>query len=333
MILVTGAAGHIGNVLVRELLQRGEPVRALVLPGEDITSLSGLPVELSYGDVLHPDTLTPAFEGIEYVYHLAGIISIQPGMQAFMRQVNVEGTRNVLSAARHAKVRRLVYTSSIHALGRPPRGTTITESQRFDVHNPAGPYDRSKAEASLEVLRAVREGLDAVIICPTGVIGPHDYRGSEMGAVLSAFLRHRWSVLVDGMFDFVDVRDVARGHILACERGRQGETYILGNERVSAVWLWATVRDATGLRSQTLVLPLQLAKLVASLALQYARMVHRTAVFTPYALETLNSSSNVSHDKALRELGYQPRSLVDTVRDTVRWWQEHGNGRGTYKFV
>lgn len=322
MILITGASGHIGNVLVRELLQRGEHLRALVLEGEDTSSLEGLPIERVYGDVLKPETLIPAFEGVQIVYHLAGIISIFPGPNPLMRRVNVEGTRNVLEAARQAGVRRLVYTSSIHALERPPLGVQINEGLRFDPHNPAGEYDRTKAEATLAVQQAVKDGLDAVIVCPTGVIGPEDYRQSELGVLLWTWARTRVNFLVDGIFDFVDVRDIARGHILACERGRTGETYILGGERVSLARLWAMVRETAGNASQSIIVPFRLATLAARIAPFFYRLLRRKPAFTPYALETVNSNSEISHEKARRELGYTPRPLIETVRDTVRWWRE-----------
>lgn len=184
MILVTGATGHIGNVLVRKLLEQGKKVRALIWRGEDTSPLRGLDVESVEGDVLDPESLKAAFRGVDEVYHLAGIISIMPGQNPFVWRVNVEGTRNVLEAARRNNIRRLIYTSSIHALRRAPHGKVIDESLPFDPNNPYGAYDRSKAEASLEVQKTAREGLEAVIVCPTGVIGINysspNYQGSSL---------------------------------------------------------------------------------------------------------------------------------------------------------
>jgi dihydroflavonol-4-reductase len=191
MILVTGAAGHIGNVLVRELIAEGRQVRALILPGEDIASLDGLEIEFAEGNVLDPLSLDQAMEGIDIVFHLAGVISIMPGNDEWMRKVNVNGTKNVLQAAKKADVARLVYTSSIHALSRDWKGK-IDERVPFDPDNPVGGYDRTKAAASLAVLDAVKDGLDVVIVCPTGVIGPYDYRGSEMGDLLMDWLRKNY---------------------------------------------------------------------------------------------------------------------------------------------
>ncbi len=322
MILVTGATGHIGNVLVRELVAQGEAVRVLVLPGEDAGCLDGLPVQVVEGDILDLSCLCQAMQGAQSVYHLAGMISIQPGIDARVRQVNVAGTNNVVQAALRCGVRRLLYASSIHALGRPPEGTLIDESLPFDVDNPAGQYDRTKAEASLIVLDAVRTGLDAVIVCPTGVIGPYDYRVSEMGALIRSWMHPGPHFLIEGMFDFVDVRDVARGMILALQRGRTGEAYILSGERIPLIRLKEMVQAAVDRPTPHLLIPLMLALFVADLVPFFSRLFHTRPLFTRYSLETVVSNSAVDPGKARRELGYQARSLQQTVADTVRWWRE-----------
>ena len=318
MILVTGAAGHIGNVLVRELLSEDRSVRALILPGEDISSLAGLDIEFEEGNVLDTLSLDRAMEGIDIVFHLAGVISIMPGHNEWMRKVNVDGTRNVLQAAKKAGVSRLVYTSSIHALSRNWKGN-IDERVPFDPNNPAGGYDRTKAVASLAVLEAVKDGLDAVIVCPTGVIGPHDYRGSEMGDLLMDWLRKKLHFLVKGAYDFVDVRDVARGHILACDRGQTGEVYILSGWQIKVLELKKLVQEALGQRIIAVTVPMWMAKIGAKITPLYYRLTKKTPKFTNYSLETLQSNSNVSCGKAKRELGYTTRNLTTTIKDTIRW--------------
>ncbi len=318
MILVTGAAGHIGNVLVRELTSEGRRVCALILPGEDISSLDGLDIELAEGNVLDPLSLDKAMEGVDIVFHLAGVISIMPGHNELMRKVNVDGTKNVLRAAKKAGVARLVYTSSIHALSRNWKGR-IDERVPFDPDNPVGGYDRTKAEASLAVLDAVKGGLDAVIVCPTGVIGPHDYRGSEMGDLLMDWLRRKIHFLVKGAYDFVDVRDVARGHMLACDRGRTGEVYILSGWQIKVLELKKLVQDVLGCRIVSVTIPMRMAKIGAKIMPLYYRLTKKTPKFTDYSLETLQSNSNVSSKKSKRELGYNPRDLAITIKDTVRW--------------
>jgi dihydroflavonol-4-reductase len=322
MILVTGAAGHIGNVLVRELVERGEKVRALILPGEDTTSIYGLDIEIVVGNILDPVSLDRAMRGIDIVYHLAGIISILPDKDELMWKVNVEGTRNVLAAAKKAKVKRFVHTASIHALSRNWIGM-INEDVPFDPDTTAGGYDRTKAAASLLVLEAVKDGLDAVIVCPTGVIGPHDYLGSEMGDLIKDWLRKKLNFLVKGAYDFVDVRDVVQGQILACERGRSGEVYILSGWQIKVLELKMLVQNVIGKRIAAITLPLWVAKFGAKFMPFFYKITRRRPRFTDYSLETLQSNSDVSSDKAQKELGYKPRELKITVKDTVDWLIRH----------
>jgi dihydroflavonol-4-reductase len=255
MILVTGATGHIGNVLVRKLLERGEKVRALIWGNEDTTPIKDLEVEQVVGDVLDPASLQPALENVDTIYHLAGVISIMPGSCPLVWQVNVEGTHNVLEAARQAGIRRLVYTSSIHAIKRSPHGIVMDETLGFDAENPFGEYDRSKAAASLEVQRAAAAGLNAVIVCPTGVIGPYDFRGSELGEVIRGAAEARPMFYVEGAYDFVDVRDVVDGLIAAQSHGRQGESYILGGQKLSVRYMLETVREVTGKAFSSIKIP------------------------------------------------------------------------------
>lgn len=325
MILVTGATGHIGNVLVRELLIRGENLRVLTLPGEDCTPLSGLDVEQVEGDVLDLDSLCRAFQGVRDVYHLAGVISIMPGRNEVVKRVNVMGTRNVIHAAREQGIRRLVYTSSIHALERAPHGITIDEAIPFDPRNAISAYDQSKAQASLDVLEAVRQGLDAVVVCPTGVIGPYDYRRSEVGQVILDAMEDKPQLCMDGAYDFVDVRDVAQGLILSCEKGRCGESYILSGERLDVIWLIHTVQRVAGVRSALLKIPMWLAHFCAYFAPQYYRLSRAKPRFTPYMLETVTSNCVISSAKARQELGYAPRDLRETIADTVNWFMENGS--------
>ena len=323
MILVTGATGHIGNVLIRKLLEQGEKVRALVWRGEEPTPIKDLDVEQVEGDVLDPASLESAMRGVESVYHLAGIISIMPGRNPLVWKVNVEGTRNVLDAARRAGIRRLVYTSSIHAIARAPHGVTMDESLGFDQNNPYGEYDRSKAAASLEVQKAATAGLDAVIVCPTGVIGPYDFRGSEMGEVIRSASEARTMFYVEGAYDFVDVRDVADGMIAAHAHGRRGESYILSGNKISMRYLLETVREVTGKAFASFKMPFSLAEFAAKFTPYYYRWSKAKPRFTPYSLEVLQSNSNISHAKAARELGYQSRPAIETIADTVRWFFEN----------
>jgi len=322
MNLVTGATGHIGNVLVRDLLARGEEVRALLLPGEDLAPLEGLKIEVVVGDILNIESLHKAFEGVEVAYHLAGIISIMPGRNELLQRVNVQGTRNVLEAARLASVKRLVYTSSIHAIQRVPHGVTIDETIPFDPANPVGEYDRTKAEATLAVLDAAQQGLNVVIVCPTGVIGPHDYRLSEMGRLIEECAQNKPQLYVDGSYDFVDVRDVSTGLQIAAQKGRAGECYILSGERITVKQVLDLVEDATGRHLPRFRIPMRLARFIANFTPAYYRLTRTTPRFTPYSLNTITSNADISNAKARNELGYQPRSLRESISDTVKWFLE-----------
>ena len=325
MILVTGATGHLGNVLVQEFINRGQKVRALLLPGEDRTPLNGIDVELVEADVLDYSALHRAFRGVQDVYHLAGLISILPGEDKALRLVNILGTRNVIHAARDHGVRRLLYTSSIHALSRVPHGITIDENIPYDPQGAISAYDQSKALASLEVLSAAKDGLNAVIACPTGIIGPRDFRPSEMGQLILDCINGKPQLYVEGAYDFVDVRDVAQGLIQVSEHGKVGESYILSGEYLTVRRLLDTIQAVTGRRIPSLKIPLSLAKLSAPFAAYYYGQTKTKPRFTPYSLETLRSNSRISHEKASRKLGYSPRPLQESIADTIDWFTDNGN--------
>ena len=321
MWLVTGATGHVGNVLVRKLLERGEKVRALLLPGECRESISGLNVEAFEGDVLNLDSVFQSMRGVRGIFHLAGIISIMPGSNSFVHKVNVDGTKNILRAAMESGIRKLIYTSSIHAIRRVESGV-IDETVPYDMNNSYGAYDRSKAEATLDVLNAARSGLEAVVACPTGVIGPFDFRRSMMGAVIHDAAVSKPALYVDGAYDFVDVRDVADGLIAAAENGKRGESYILSGQKITVRYMLETVREITGKNFFQMKIPFDLAKFAALFTPMYYQFANATPRFTPYSLEVLQSNSNISHAKATQELGYSPRSLYESIKDTVRWFLE-----------
>jgi len=322
MDMVTGAAGHIGNVLVRELLAGGSNLRVLVLAGEDLASLKGLDVEVVKGDVCDTNALEEDFRGIDTVYHLAGIISIMPGYKNVLTRTNVLGTRNVIEACLKTGVRRLVYISSIHAIKEPPHGTTITEICPFDPLSVLGDYAKSKAQASCEVLKGIERGLEAVIVCPTGVIGPFDFRVSEMGRLILDFINRRLKASVKGAYDFVDVRDVAHGIVLAGQIGRNGETYILSGERITISCMMLILESITGIKAPSIEFPAWLARSIGVLATPYYRISKHKPLFTAYSIDVLKSNSQVSSAKAKTELGFTARSARESIVDTVNWFKE-----------
>ncbi len=325
MIVVTGATGHIGNVLVRELISTGKTVRAVIPPGEDTTSLEGLKLEIVTGDVRDINSLVPAFEEADIVYHLAGVISILPGRQKLLEDVNVKGTYNVVEACLRTNVQRLVYTSSIHAIKEPPHGIVITESQPFDPFGVPDGYARSKARATLGVIEGVKKGLDAVIVCPTGIIGPYDYKISEMGQLVRDFMGRNIKACVGGAYDFVDVRDAVKGHILAAEKGRTGESYILSGEQIAIPDLFRLLEKVTGIKAPRSILPRWLARTAGILATPYYILKKTRPLFTAYSIDVLFSNSLISSAKARSELGYSARSLKESLCDTVAWLRKESS--------
>ena len=323
MEIVTGSTGFIGNVLVRELLRRGKEVRALVRSTSDISSLEGLEIEKAVGDIHNTDSLIKAFRGADTVYHLAARISIMPGDWALIRNINLEGTRKVINACLKCGIKRLVYTSSIHALEEPPMGTVIDESMPFELNNNRGEYDRSKALASLEVVKAAQNGLDSVIVCPTGVLGPYDFRISAITQTFIDFARSKMKITTNGAYDFVDVRDVAIGHILAAEKGKTGQYYILSGERVTMNEMMSMLSEISGVQSPKYKVPIWLAKTAGIFTPVYYKLANKTPRFTSYSINTLRGNSYISSEKASRELGYKTRPVKKSIEDTFEWFREN----------
>jgi dihydroflavonol-4-reductase len=324
MVAVTGATGHVGNVLVRELVRREQEVRAVVHPRETTEPIAGLDTEVVRADVRDPGSLAAAFFGADIVYHLAGIVTISGGQTRLLHQVNVLGARNVARACLEAGVRRLVYTSSVHALEVPPPGVSLCETTEFHPDALDGDYARSKARASIEIQKSVEQGLDAVMVFPSGVIGPYDFRLSEMGQLVLDCCTGHLSAYVDGGYDFVDVRDVVTGLLSVADRGRTGEGYIFSGEAITVRGLLDLIERISGVGSRPGRLPMWIARFAAVLAPVYYRLRRSKPRFTSYSLRVLASNCLMSHAKASRELGYAPRPLAETVRNTIEWFVATG---------
>ena len=321
-VLVTGAAGHIGGNLIRTLIARGFAVRALV--HRDRRALAGLDVELVQGELLEPDSMGAALDGIDTLFHLAGLISIDGDRGGQVRRTNVRGVRELMNRARESGVRRVVHFSSIHAFDSASPGPPVderTERVRDGAH-PA--YDLSKRDGEEEVRRAIAAGLDAVIVNPTGVIGPLDFKPSRMGQVFLDLQRRKLPALIAGGFDFVDVRDVVAGAIAAAERGRTGENYLLSGQRSTVRQIAEAAESVTGVPAPRMETPMALARVVAPFAVWFSRLTGAEPLFTPESLAALRTPREVSHDKATRELGYSPRPLQESVREIYACFQRRG---------
>ena len=320
--VVTGATGHIGTNLVRALLAQGRPVRALVHVNRQ--AIEGLDVEIAGGDVCDLPSLCDAFDNADVVYHLAARISLSMAEWPLVESVNVIGTRNVVEACLRCGVRRLVHFSSIHALVQEPLDVPVDESRPLAESRNHPPYDRSKAAGEKEVRRGIEQGLDAVIINPTAIIGPYDYGPSHFGEALLTLACGKLPALVAGGFDWVDVRDVVDGAIRAEERVPTGAKYLLSGHWVSMPDLAALVEQVTGTSPPRLVCPLWLAPVGVPFADVVARITGSRPLYTSVSLRALHSNRSISHERAARDLGYNPRPFRETLIDTLRWFKESG---------
>jgi dihydroflavonol-4-reductase len=318
---VTGASGFVGANLVRALLERGWRVRAL-LRG-DAPSLAGLDVEPVAGDLFAPG-LADAMRGCDAVFHVAATYSLWRRDREMLARANVEGTRNVLAAARAAGVPRTVHTSSVAAIGVRADGRPADETYQSPPERLIGAYKRSKYFAELEAQRAFATGQDVVIVNPTTPVGPWDAKPTPTGEIVVRFLNRRMPAYVDTGLNVVDVRDVAAGHVLAYERGRAGERYILGNEDVTLRALLDRLAELTGLPAPRLRLPRAIPLAYAALG---ELVLARLGVTPDVALDSVRMAKQrmfYATEKATAELGV-PRSPVDTaLADAVAWFR--GNG-------
>ncbi len=319
---MTGANGHVGANLIRALLARGRRVRALIHVNR--RALKGLDVEIAEGDVCDVASLCAAFNGAEVVYHLAARISISMDEWPLLERVNVIGTRNVVEACLRSGVRRLVHFSSIHALIQEPLDVLVDESRPLVKSRRCPPYDRSKAAGEKEVRKGIEQGLDAVIIIPTGIIGPYDYEPSYFGEALLTLACGKLPALVAGGFDWVDVRDVVEGALRTEERAPCGARYLLSGHWVSVPALAAIVEQVTGVPAPRLVCPLWLAPAGIPFAVAFARLVGKRPLYTTASLNALRGNHNISHERATRDLGYNPRPFRETIIDTLRWFEKNG---------
>lgn len=320
MIVVTGASGLVGSNLVRALVEQNHRVRAIV--HRDRRGIAGLDVEQIEADVRDLDSLLQAFKHAKIVFHLAGLISLKSGDWHESEQINVLGTQNVLEACFRNKVQRLVYFSSIHSLQQEPMDVPVDESRPL-VNSPDNPpYDRSKAAAEMQVRSAIVRGLDAVILNPTAIMGPYDYKPSFVGAALIRMAAGKLPALVNGGFDWVDARDVCACAVKAAFKARQGERFLLSGHWASLKEVAAIVDSWTGRSGKKIVVPYWLAYQTAPLMNLLAQVSRSEPLYTRVSLRAVQSNHHISHALVSDRLGYSPRLLAETVADTLNWFQE-----------
>lgn len=319
-VVVTGAAGHLGSNLARLLIGRGQRVRAVDL--RPAPSLAGLDVEFAQADVLDPSSLRGVFAGADVVFHLAARISIAGDPDGRVWATNVTGVRNVAEAALEMGVRRLVHCSSVHAFDlAAARGGVVDEASPRSLRPGLPVYDRSKAAGETELRAVVARGLDAVVVNPTGVIGPCDFEPSRMGRFFQALRRRSLPALVAGAFDWVDVRDVALTLAAASEHGRTGESYLIPGQHATMRELALLAHEAAGAPVPGWTVPMAVAR---GWAWTRSAVSAPTAssLFTAESLHALASDPQVSGARARQELGHDPRPLRDTIGDLYRWFDD-----------
>lgn len=319
--IVTGAAGHLGGTILRLLHSVDAQAVGLLRQGERPV-VEGGNIRYIYGDVCRPKTMEPLFAGREgedvAVIHTAGLISIAGKVSPQVREVNVKGTANVMELGKRHGVSRFIYISSVHAIPEPSGGGVIRGVERFSPDLVTGGYAKTKTEATQLVLDEAAQGFPAVVVHPSGIIGPYDTGRNHLIQLVADYLRGKLPLCVKGGYDFVDVRDVAQGCLLAVERGRPGGCYILNGHYLTVFDLLAQVGQLVG-RKPPKMIPLPLARLAAPAVQMAARLQGRRPLYTKYSLYTLTSNSNFSRERVEAELSYRPCEIEETVRDMVEW--------------
>ena len=314
--LVTGASGLIGSNLVRALLERGDDVRVMLRASSPADNLAGVECERVTGDIVDRRGVRPALRDVARVFHVAGTTSLRrPAAEVY--RTNVDGTRIVLEECLRAGVERVVYTSSVAAVGPAPRGSTADETQVFGAGGYGIPYVNAKHEAEVQALRLAARGLPVVIVNPAYVFGRGDVNHSST-EIVRRFLRRQIPAYVDGALNIVDVDDVARGQLLADERGRPGERYILGNRNFTLDRLFADLGRLSGVEPPAVKLPFP-----AAVAL--ARTLEALPGTPPITADEVRASSQwwaFRSTKAKRELGWKPSHHEDTLEATIGWYRE-----------
>jgi dihydroflavonol-4-reductase len=317
--LVTGATGFLGWHVARKLLDRGERVRVLA---RDPARVRELEVETVRGDLRDPASLERAVAGCGVVYHVAADYRLWARDPGEMFRSNVEGTRNLLAAAKSAGVDRVVYTSTVGCIGIPKDGVGDEET-RVTAEEMSGPYKRSKFDAE-QVALEFSKHFPVVIVNPTAPIGDHDFKPTPTGKIVVDFVRGAMPGFVDTGLNVVDARDVAEGHLLACERGRSGERYILGSENLTLEQILGKLAAVTGRKAPTMRVPYSVAYAFGAISTGWAAVTGKEPRAPLDAVKMARKKMWVSHEKASRELGFSPGPAETALRRAVEWFRANG---------
>ena len=316
-ILVTGASGFLGWHVANLLIERGDTVRALVRAGSEVPELA---VETVTGDLRDPASIARAVADCSTVYHVAADYRLWAKDPAELYRSNVDGTRNVLEAAKKAGVQRVVYTSTVGCIG-VPAGGIGDENQPISLADMAGDYKRSKFMAEQVALEYARGGLPVVIVNPTAPIGDHDFKPTPTGKIVADFLSGAMPAFIDTGLNVVDARDCARGHLLAYDRGRIGERYILGSENLTLKQILQKLAEITGRKAPTMEIPYALAYSAGVFTTAWARVTGQPPRVPIEAVRMAKKKMWVSHEKAQRELGFHPGPADIALARAVEWFR------------
>ncbi|HEV2488585.1 MAG TPA: hopanoid-associated sugar epimerase [Candidatus Acidoferrales bacterium] len=322
--LVTGATGFIGSHVARKLVASGKSVRALARAGSRRQSLDGVAVEWVEGDLRDAASLDRALAGVREVFHVAADYRLWSRRPQEIYDSNVNGTRNLLSAALRARITRFVYTSTVATIA-VPRGSALPdETNRASVDEMIGNYKRSKLLAEQQALRAAHEGMPVVIVNPTTPVGPGDWKPTPTGRIILDFLLGRMPAYVDAGLNFVAVEDVADGHLLAAERGRVGERYLLGGRNMKLKELLDALASITGLPAPARRLPHSVALAAAIADTAFSRLTGREPRIPLEGVRIARHSMFVNDAKARKELGYSPGPVEAALERAVNWYVANG---------
>jgi len=322
---VTGATGFLGSQVARQLLARGAELRLLVRPASRLDNIADLPAERVTGDLRDVDSLRKGISDCEYVFHVAADYRLWARNGQELYDSNVEGTRNILSAARDSGVRRVIYTSSVATMGFGNNGRLTDESSPVSLENMVGDYKRSKFMAERLVIEAAQGGQDVVLVNPTTPIGERDIKPTPTGQIVVDFLRRKFPAYVDTGLNLVDVIDCAEGHLLAMEKAKPGERYILGGENLTLKQILDKLGAITGLPSPKVKVPYGVALAAGAWgSLVVGGMMKREPRATIEAVQMSRKKMFVTSAKAERELGWKPGPVDGALRRAVDWFKAHG---------
>ena len=323
--LVTGATGFIGSAVTRALLAAGTEVRALVRQGTDLRALEGLTVETVHGDLCDEDSLRSALTGCQQLYHVAAHYALWARDPSVFYRVNVDGTKTLMEAAREVGTERIVYTSTIGAIGLPEGGGVGTEQTPVTLSQMAGDYKRSKFLAEQEVSNLAKAGLPVVIVNPSAPVGIWDVKPTPTGQIVVDFMKGRMTAYIETGMNLIDVEDVAIGHLQAMERGRIGERYILGCRNLMLKEVFDILSTLTGVKAPTVKLPRGFVLPLAHINKWIADYITHTPPRIP--LEGVRMAKYLMHydcSKAIRELGLPQTPVEVALEKAVKWFQDYG---------